>query len=252
MRSYAIGLCLLVLSFRVIGPAYGQAGSRFFYDWYKGETADFNKTISERNYQVHMKYPVIKTNDPQKYDSTLHNINWQIQSIISTALHSFVADIVALDKKTVQGGFHNLDITAEAVYFDNYVISMSFKRSDFLNGVNKDNVVKYSCLNFDLKTNREIKLADLLKDKKAGVSLILKELEAKIETEAGSLREEHTVRHFAVTKEGLLFFIDALCMIKPSSGSQRDCAPPKEVLISWEMLEAHLSTEWTERLQIPY
>lgn len=169
-KNHAINTKILIISVIIAGIIFIILSGLYFFS---GKTCDIKpvyldekKTISSRavkenteNYSINVSYPAITLENKEAQDK----INQEIESIVNSEV-SFFKD--AHDEMGTTG----MDWMVSALNMDygvslltNKTISILFTKDRYISGAAHP-IMGYDVLNYDLKNNKQISLADIFKD----------------------------------------------------------------------------------------
>ena len=200
--------------------------------------AQINETIKAKRLDLSAIYPHLTG------AANAAGFNQLVKTLVTGELAAFKKLMMATtaeDLKYLPAGVNNyIDIGYDIEYADDDLISVSFLRSDFTGGAHPN--YNFLTITYDLKNNREIKLAGLFKPgtKYLGTlsAFVIKDLQSRKAAESGenrglaqdifadgALPKPENYARWNITKKGLLLTFDPYQVASYADGAQYVIVP---------------------------
>ena len=201
-----------------------------------------SKTFAEKNklkkFEISVEYPVIS--GVNIASATKFNELAKVRSISSVAeFRKAMMAQTAADVKNFPSGMTNtLDVGYNVEWATDDFVSISFMTSEFTGGAHGNYYT--SALNFDLKTGKEIKLADLFEPNSAYLKKISDYSIADLKTRLGEMSDDEWITNGAgnnaenyeswfLTKKGLMITFNPYQVAAYAAGMQTVIIPYSEL-----------------------
>ena len=200
------------------------------------------ESIKAKKSELKAEYPELTNN------TSAANFNQLVKSRVTKELGAFRKDVSALtaaDLKMTPAEIGNyIEISYDIAFADNDLISVNFLESTFEGGAHPN--YNYFTINYDLKNNRELKLADLFKPNanylNAVSSFATKDLQNRKDPTSGenrglaqdifkdgALPKAENYANWNLTRKGLMFTFAPYQVASYADGTQTVVVPYTEI-----------------------
>jgi len=183
--------------------------------------------LSDRlHYNINVRYPQIVGSD----DLHIRNLNRRMKRFAidhyQWALHPSKAELQRF--KSDPEPYNQSEVSYNIILATNSILSIAFFTDDYYIGA-AHSATKSHVINYDLKSHRELKLADLFKPNSAYLDFIARYCTADLRLSEPLAPKAETFANWNLLEDGVMFNFDA-CSIMGCSGGSHSVSIPFSAL----------------------